>query len=553
MTRPVTHPRRPAGGRGIRRALTGAALAFAVVAPAFAQGGAGPLFVTADRCMGCHNGLVSPAGQDISMGTDWRSSMMANAARDPYWQASVRRETIAHPSAAAAIQDECSACHMPMMRFTAKTAGAQGQVFANLPIGRAAAPQALLAADGVSCTLCHQIRSDGLGERSSFVAGFAIAGAGSAAAPREIFGPFTVDAARSGIMSSSSGFTPTKAAHIQSSELCATCHTLYTHSRGPGGEVLGELPEQVPYLEWRHSDYPESRSCQACHMPVVDGEVPITGVLGVPRSHVSRHVFRGGNFFMPRIFTAHAQELGVAALPQELDTASRRTTENLETAAARLHLAGAAVDGDRLVAEVVIENLAGHKLPTAYPSRRAWIHLVVRDAAGGVVFESGALGPDGRIEGNDNDLEAARYEPHYPVIDRADQVQVYETIMEDANGEVTTGLIAAVRFVKDNRILPAGFDKQTAEDDIAVRGAAQEDEDFTGGGDRVRYAIQIAPSRGPFNVQAELWYQPIGYRWAHNLSDSPAPETDRFVAYYDQAAGGSGAVLARAAAEVPVR
>lgn len=37
--------------------------------------------------------------------------------------------------------------------------------------------------------------------------------------------------------------------HLQSSELCATCHTLYTHALGPGGEVIGELPEQVPYLE----------------------------------------------------------------------------------------------------------------------------------------------------------------------------------------------------------------------------------------------------------------------------------------------------------------
>ena len=95
--------------------------------PAAGQGGpAATLFVTADRCMGCHNGLVTPTGEDVSMGSDWRPSMMANSARDPYWQASVRRETIAHPEVAAAIQDECSACHMPMMRFEAKTAGGLG-------------------------------------------------------------------------------------------------------------------------------------------------------------------------------------------------------------------------------------------------------------------------------------------------------------------------------------------------------------------------------------------------------------------------------------------
>ena len=40
---------------------------------------------------------------------DLASTMMANSARDPYWQASVRRETIDHPKHSAAIQDECAA------------------------------------------------------------------------------------------------------------------------------------------------------------------------------------------------------------------------------------------------------------------------------------------------------------------------------------------------------------------------------------------------------------------------------------------------------------
>ena len=39
--------------------------------------------------------------------------MKANAARDPYWQAAARREMLEHPTAAAAIQGECSKCHMP--------------------------------------------------------------------------------------------------------------------------------------------------------------------------------------------------------------------------------------------------------------------------------------------------------------------------------------------------------------------------------------------------------------------------------------------------------
>ena len=64
------------------------------------------IFVTADRCISCHNGLITPKGEDISFGVDWRSSMMANSSRDPYWQASVRRETLVHPSVSEAIEHE---------------------------------------------------------------------------------------------------------------------------------------------------------------------------------------------------------------------------------------------------------------------------------------------------------------------------------------------------------------------------------------------------------------------------------------------------------------
>src|SRR6185436_10364164 len=94
------------------------------------------LFTTADDCMACHNSLRAPSGEDVSIGASWRASMMANAARDPYWQAAVRRETLDHPTAAAAIQDECSKCHMPMARTEAAASGRAGDVFAHLPAGK---------------------------------------------------------------------------------------------------------------------------------------------------------------------------------------------------------------------------------------------------------------------------------------------------------------------------------------------------------------------------------------------------------------------------------
>ena len=59
-----------------------------------------------------------------------------------------------------------------------------------------------------------------------------------------------------------------------------------------------------------------------------------------------------------------------------------------------------------LMADITITNLVGHKYPTSYPARRTWLHITVSDAAGEIVFESGAFNADGSIAGNAND-EAA--------------------------------------------------------------------------------------------------------------------------------------------------
>ena len=84
----------------------------------------------------------------------------------------------------------------------------------------------------------------------------------------------------------------TEALPVRQSELCATCHTLLTKARGPEGDVIGELPEQVTFLEWKPSAYnAEQRRCQSCHMPVVEQDTPIASVLGAPRKGFARHAF----------------------------------------------------------------------------------------------------------------------------------------------------------------------------------------------------------------------------------------------------------------------
>jgi hypothetical protein len=544
--------------RIIAGAATGwlAATAFLPTAAARApQGGQPPapappaLFDTSHNCMACHNSLFTSSGEDISIGTAWRASMMANSARDPYWHAAVRREILDHPAAAADIEDECSICHMPMAHTQSAALGRKRQIFAHLPAGGVATPEAALAADGVSCTACHQITADKLGTPESFTGRFVIATA-PGPGPRSIFGPFAVNEGLTRIMHSATGFVPVESQHVRESELCATCHTLYTHPLSPSGRVLERFPEQVPYLEWRHSAYAAERSCQSCHMPVVAEPTRMASVLGELREGVARHTFRGGNFFMLGMLNRYRAELGVEATSQELDSAVRDTLQHLKTESARLTIEAAGRNAGRLVIDLAVANLSGHKLPTGYPSRRAWIHFTVRDGSGGLVFESGGVTPEGRIPGNDNDDDGSRLEPHHLEISRADDVQIYEAIMADPAGGVTTGLLKATSYVKDNRLLPRGFDKSRAHADIAVYGAAHEDENFTGDGDRIRYTIDTGTVRGPFTVEATLLFQPIAFRWAQNLAAYEAPETQRFVGYFRSMAASSYAQLARATAEI---
>jgi hypothetical protein len=503
------------------------------------------LFQISDRCFACHNGLATSSGEDISIGLSWRPTMMANSARDPYWQAGVRRETLDHPESKAAIEDECAICHMPMARYQTKYEGKDAEVFSHLAFG-SSDKMDRLAQDGVSCSMCHQITQDKLGTRESWVGGFVVdttKGKGE----RAEYGPYKIEDGQNRVMrTSSGGYRPTEGEHVRKSELCATCHTLITKALGPGGQVIGQLPEQMPYQEWYASEFRDKKSCQNCHMPTVEEDTRVAVTLGLPREKMGRHVFVGGNFFMLRMLNTYRNDLGVAALPREFESAADRTIQHLKSETAKVTIDQVNLAGGRLQMDLSVENKGGHKFPTAYPSRRSWLHVTVKDRNDRVVFESGALNPNGSIQGNDNDANPNQFETHYTEITSPDQVQIYEDIMVGPTNVPTTGLLTAVRFIKDNRLLPRGFDKRAVEQDIAPQGEAMTDSDFVGGSDKIRYSVNVSGAQGPFHVDAELWFQPISYRWAANLKSYNAAEPQRFNRYYDSMAGGSALMLDRA-------
>jgi hypothetical protein len=84
--------------------------------------------------------------------------------------------------------------------------------------------------------------------------------------------------------------------------------------------------------------------------------------------------------------------------------------------------------------------------------------------------------------------------------------------------------------------------------DIAVTGEAADDPGFTDKGSTVRYVVSTGGAAGPFKVDAELWYRPIGFRWAHNLAPYQASEPQRMVRYYEEASRKSAIILAQVTA-----
>ena len=284
-------------------------------------------------------------------------------------------------------------------------------------------------------------------------------------------------------------------------------------------------------------------------MPEADGGVKISTMSEVLRSPFAQHVFVGGNAYMLRIFETFGEDIEVTASSEQFEATIGRTLEQLETGAATIEFGDVRLSGSRLIADMVIENLAGHKFPTGFPARRAWIHFTVRDASGEMIFESGGFNPDGSIVENDNDADPGAVEQHYLAIVQPEQVQIYEAVLQDTENHVSTTLLRAASYRKDNRLLPSGFEKAAPYEDITVRGGAREDDDFQGGGDKIQYIVNVGSAEGPFTVTAELLYQSIGYRWAENLRRYDAFEIARFIGYYD-AVPNQPVVVSHSAVEV---
>ena len=403
-------------------------------------------FQTSHNCVACHNGLITPSGEDVSIG--------ARLARVDDGQLVARSRTGRRPSGAKRStipqrpRDRGRVLDLPHADGRGPRRGSRAAAAKSSRTCRSADASTPDDEAGRRRRVVHALPSDRSAEawaraRASRAASIVEPAPGE---PRRMFGPF--DGRRRPHRADALGDRRDAGrgdARPRVGDVRDVPHALHPGARAAGqadrsAARAGAVPRVAPQRVPRPTELPglpharveqPSRS-RRCSASCATGQPP----------YVSRRQL---------LHAAHAEPLSGGAGRRGAAARARRGRRRDRSAAAvgdggRVDRDVAPEPGDRLRFEVSVTNMTGHKLPTGYPSRRAWLHVMVRDAAGRTVFESGAVDARGAIAGNDHDEDPLRVEPHYDQIDSAEQVQMYESVMADIAGAVTTGLLRGLRI-----------------------------------------------------------------------------------------------------------
>lgn len=482
------------------------------------------LFAGSGVCAFCHNSMVNLQGQPVGIADDWRSTMMANSAKDPFWQAKVSHEGLVNPDHKEALENVCTRCHAPAGNINAHHNGQQYYTLEEMQ-------QDPLALDGVQCTVCHQITENSLGNFS---------GTFETGTQKTIWGPFENPFGNP--MFFNSGYTPVHSGHINDSRLCGSCHTLFTNSVDLEGNFTGEtFPEQTIYQEWKNSQFSQAdSSCQSCHVPRIPDPVKKSSMPWwlEPRSPFALHEHAGANVFMGKLMKENGEALGVTASAEQFDSTINRSMRMLQNRTLDLDLEELARTNDTLFVALTLTNKAGHKFPTGFPSRRAFVELIVKGENDQTVFHSGAMDEAFNLLHENGDFET-----HHAVIRSQQQVQIYEMVMGDVNGNVTTVLERGYQKLKDNRLAPQGFVQGHYNyDTVSFAGTVLNDADFNNqndmegsGTDCIHFHIPLQNYYGSVEVVAKVHYQTVSNKWLEEMFAHSSNEIDTFKAMYEDA------------------
>lgn len=492
----------------------------------------GTWFVTAGRCAGCHGhdelglAMVAPEGEDVNVVDDWRSTLMANSARDPFFLAQLEHEGSVNPALQAELEHNCLKCHAPLAVFEQQLKGGP-------PFTAASLDTSVFAHDGVSCLACHMQNPDSAGRFFSGHLHFDSA---------RVWGPYTDEQINPAIMQYFVNYTPDQGSHILDGRVCAGCHTAINQPVDLQGNPTGtSFFEQTLWQEYVNSVYyGTEQNCRSCHMPRIQDSVILASeyIFLTGQSPFGKHHLTGGGVFMLNMMKGLIDSLGIPATPAQFDSTIARSLRLRKTT---LALAVAMIDRteDTLYVDVALTNLIGHKFPSGFPNRRTFVQVVALAGNGDTLFQSGRW--DGTYELVGNDLP---YEPHHNVITQSGQVQIYEFVMGDVDSNVTTTLLRAAHRLKDNRLVPIGYSTaHPSADTSAIAGLALGDPDFNhdadgvegNGGDIVHYHIPLGGYDGAVQVKASVWFQQVPPRWNQELFAHHGTYIDPFRALFEAA------------------
>jgi hypothetical protein len=268
-------------------------------------------------------------------------------------------------------------------------------------------------------------------------------------------------------------------------------------------------------------------------MPKIEEPIKIAnGYLALPgRSPFNQHQFMGGNAYMVNLIKQNKNTLNVNATDANFDSTLAATNRMLKQQTLESTLTFNSQDNDTAYFSLSLKNLAGHKFPSGYPSRRAVVLFKVKDQSGNIMFQSGVLNNDYEL------VNADTYLPHYNVINSPQKVQIYEMVMGDVNGNKTSILERAAVALKDNRIPPKGFTStHSVYDTVKIVANAYTDEDFNKnsngdegtGTDVIHYHVPIYGYSGKLYVEAEVIYQTIPFHFLGELFQDSTPEIEQF-------------------------
>ncbi len=533
-------------------------------------------FLTSSQCLGCHSAskenmafLFAQGPQppiNLSPYTEWRASMMGLAGRDPIFHAQLESEKTLRPTQAGFLDNTCYRCHGVMGQRQVETDKQQpfehSMVYAlpDDPDGKYGA----LARDGVSCAVCHRVSKEGLGTQATFTGQFKLDPA------NVVNGPY--DQLITVPMKNATGITPGFGAQIKTSALCGSCHTVILPVFDQKGRAVTdkngkpkEFHEQMTYPEWQNSVYQNERApinqaavrtCQDCHMqkkflgqqlvfrsaniedinyPYTDYRLRDKDITVRVRDQYSRHTMLGINQFGLMMFEQFPDILGIRtadymygeAVPGLL-TAQSSGYDLTRRETATIEIASLAKSENALEATVSVQNLAGHGFPSGVAFRRAFLTFEVMDTDGRVIWASGRTNSTGAIvRGISDDVLPTEFfydpakriqvfQPHYQLISDEGQVQIYEELIADTEGKITTSFVGLDQVLKNNRLLPKGWRADGPFGEFTrPHGDAERDPEYinkTGatGADRITYRIPLDErTRTAVSVRVTLNYQAI--------------------------------------------